>query len=422
MTHGVRMRLVAFLVLSAVGVTYVAANYLGIVDKILGRGLEVHAMLPVSGGLYEGSDVTYRGVSIGQVRRMAVDGDDVRVTLALDEGTRLPSDSPMYVHNLSAVGEQYLDFEPVDDSGPYAEDGDVMVGDESSIPVQEDTLLIQLDELVSSLDGDDLAVVVEELGDLFEGTGRPLQRLIDSTTVFVREARAASDETSALLNTGLTVLRAQSDEQENIRSFARDLGDVAQALAASDDDLRTTLTGGAALSREVDTLLRQVEPTLPVMLGNLVSVNQVITARLSAVEQLLVLFPRLIAGGFTGTPGDGFGHINLQLASTPQPCREGYLPPRKWRQGNDLSDKEPFGRARCKEGPPVNMRGSKYAPEFPPVDGGRRDESGQQYRVAPYDPETGRAGGVRVGTEGGLQGLFGDDSWKWLLLGPVSDR
>ena len=29
-----------------------------------------------------------------------------------------PIDSPMYVHNLSAVGEQYLDFEPPDDDGP----------------------------------------------------------------------------------------------------------------------------------------------------------------------------------------------------------------------------------------------------------------------------------------------------------------
>ena len=30
----------------------------------------------------------------------------------------------MYVHNLSAVGEQYLDFEPPDNKGPYAEAGD----------------------------------------------------------------------------------------------------------------------------------------------------------------------------------------------------------------------------------------------------------------------------------------------------------
>ncbi len=30
----------------------------------------------------------------------------------------------MFVHNLSAVGEQYLDFEPPDDQGPYARSGD----------------------------------------------------------------------------------------------------------------------------------------------------------------------------------------------------------------------------------------------------------------------------------------------------------
>ena len=58
MSRGVRIRIAAFLVLSAVGIVYVTASYLGFVDRVLGRGLTVHATLPTSGGLYEGSEVT----------------------------------------------------------------------------------------------------------------------------------------------------------------------------------------------------------------------------------------------------------------------------------------------------------------------------------------------------------------------------
>ena len=36
MTTGVKIRLMAFLVLSAVGIVYIAASYLGLVDKALG--------------------------------------------------------------------------------------------------------------------------------------------------------------------------------------------------------------------------------------------------------------------------------------------------------------------------------------------------------------------------------------------------
>ena len=40
-----------------------------------------------------------------------------------------------------------------------------------------------------------------------------------------------------------------------------------------------------------------------------------------------MVFPRMIAGGFTGTPDDGYGHVNLQLDYSVPPCTEGYKPP-----------------------------------------------------------------------------------------------
>ena len=38
MTRGIKVRIVAFLALSAVGIVYVTGSYLGFVDKMLGRG------------------------------------------------------------------------------------------------------------------------------------------------------------------------------------------------------------------------------------------------------------------------------------------------------------------------------------------------------------------------------------------------
>jgi phospholipid/cholesterol/gamma-HCH transport system substrate-binding protein len=414
MTAGVKVRLMAFLVLSAVGVVYIAASYLGLVDKVLDKGVDIHATLPRSAGLFVGSEVTYRGLKVGKVEGMRVTDDGVRLDLALEEGTRIPVDSPMYVHNLSAVGEQYLDFEPVDDTGPFAEDGDTIKGGPQSLPVDEDDLLVQLDELVGSVDRRDLRTVVAELGTMFHDTGRPLQRLVDNGDLFVREAQAHQDETVALLDHGLTVLRTQAREGDDIRAFSEDLADLTGALATSDRDLRTVLTDGGAAAREMDGLLRDLEPTLPVALANLVTVNQVVTPRLTAVEQLLVTFPRMISSGFTGTPGDGYGHINLQLAGEPQPCRKGYLDPDRWRRGNDLTDGPIYTKAHCASGAPYNMRGSKYAPEF--------GSPGASARVAPGGGATSRLDAAVVSGRGGQQAVFGDDSWKWLLVGPVKSR
>ena len=384
MTRGVRVRLVAFVILSAVGIVYVASNFLGITDRLLGKGVSIEATLPGSGGLFTGSEVTYRGVKVGKVSAMDVTPEGLRVKMALKDGTKIPLDSKIYVHNLSAVGEQYLDFEPPDNDPPYAKNGDVINGDMSSLPTSEEVLLTQMDSLVSSVDGAELSTVVAEAGTMFRGTANPLQRMVDSGTQFVDEAAANTDSTITLLDTGKTVLQTQADHEQDIRTFANDLADLTGTLRTSDKDIRTILQGGPPAVREVNSLLKGLEPTMPVFLSNLVTTNQVLTANIPALEQMLVVFPHVIAAGFTGTPGDGYGHINLQFNNNVPPCTKGYKPPSQWRPATDTSD-GPIYPAQCKSGPPQSMRGFNHAPSS-----GSASSPGRAYRVSTYDARSGK--------------------------------
>ena len=118
--------------------------------------------------------------------------------------------------------------------------------------------------------------MIAELGTMFNDTGRPLGRLIDNGDLFIREAQANQDETVALLDNGLTVLRTQAARGRASRRSAA-FADLTGALARSDKDLRTVLDDGGSAAREMDRLLEDLEPTLPVALANLVTVNQVVT-------------------------------------------------------------------------------------------------------------------------------------------------
>jgi phospholipid/cholesterol/gamma-HCH transport system substrate-binding protein len=423
MSRGVRIRLAAFVALSAVGITYITATYLGVVDRVLGRGLTVTASLPGSGGLFEGSEVTYRGVKIGKVSRMDATEDGVEVRMELEDGTKLPLDSTVHVHNLSAVGEQYLDFQPPDDDGPYAEDGSRFEGDASSLPVDEGDLLIDLDRFVSSVDKESLQKVVKELGLMFAGTGTDLQRLLDGGSQFIAEASEHTDETIALLDNGLTVLRTQQGQKENIRRFAKDLNTLTTVLRRNDGNLRSVLSRTPGAARALDRMLKDLEPTLPVLLGDLVSVGQVLVSELDGIEQLLVTYPALLAAGPTGSTADGWGHVNVQMDYSVPPCTEGYLPPDDWRSTQDLTDKEPAD-VNCTAGPPYTMRGHKYVPSA------RRNKAspGRVYSGT-YDPATGQVPGL-VDSDGTAVKLrpsenlsvLGGDAWKWLLVGPVASR
>ncbi len=369
MRRGIKVRLVAFVMLSAMGILYIGANYLGFVDQALGRGYTVHVLLPDSGGLYQGSEASYRGVRIGKVSKMEVDGKGLRVDLAIDDGTKIPADSPVFVHNLSVVGEQYISFEPATKGGRLLKDGDTVQGTPESLPLGEDVLLQDLDSFVSSVNASELNTVVTELGTMFTGNANPLRSMVDSAQEFIDAAVENEPQTLALLDDAKTVLQTQKDNSASIRSFAKDLADVTDTLATSDQDVRKILDRAAPAADEVTALVSTLRTSLPPLLRPLISVTEVLDARLPALEQLLVTFPRLISSGPSAltdgkqTDGQKFGRVNLNMNElTPAACTDGYLPPGQWRPTAEETFVAPYYEAKCASGPPINMRGTKYAP------------------------------------------------------------
>jgi phospholipid/cholesterol/gamma-HCH transport system substrate-binding protein len=388
MRRGIKVRLIAFVLLSALGMVYVGASYLGFVDKVLGRGYTVHVLLPQSGGLFEGSEVTYRGVKVGEVSKMSVKDRGLRVDVAIEEGVRVPKTSPVYVHNLSAVGEQYLSFEPASKQGPMLQAGDTVRGTKDSLPLGEEVLMQDLSRFVSSVNGSELNTVVNELGVMFRDNANPLRSMVDSTQAFIEAARANESPTVDLLHNALPVLQTQADNAGNIRSFSRDLAALTGTVASSDAKIRRILDQAGPAADELVLLVRDLRRLLPKLLPPLIGVSELLDARLPALEQLLVTFPRLVSAGPSALLSEGdsrFGRVNLNLNQQPGPCEEGYLPPGQWRPTSNeeaatsppLSSDETFEPnfpAECNEGPPVNMRGMKHAPDPVGFDGGSDDD------------------------------------------------
>jgi phospholipid/cholesterol/gamma-HCH transport system substrate-binding protein len=423
MTRAVKARLVAFGLLSAFGIFYACANYLGFVDQLLDRGYTVAARLESSGGLYEGSEVTYRGVPIGNVGQMDVTSYGVRAELDIEEGWRVPSGARAEVHNESAVGEQYVDLVPQTASGPYFDDGDVIPLSRTGTPLPEEDLLLHVDSLVSSVPQDDLRTVIGELGDAFEGTSPRLQKLIDGGTSLIDTADRNLPATIRLIEDSQRVLATQDQQAGNIATLARELANLTGTIRRSDPHVRTVLRDGSGAARQVDDLFRRLGPTMPVMLENLTTLGQVSTVRLPALEQMLVAFPRVISAGFTGTTPDGYGHVNVQFAQDPPVCRKGFLPPSQWRSPLDTTDGVLHDEVRCREPLPTVPRGPRYAPSY----GGSGDSgggSGTANRSAPFGMTSqavtpdGRQ--ITVTAQGGQQQLFGEESWRWMLIGPLT--
>lgn len=411
----VKLQVLTFVIISLLGVAYVGLRYVGIGAALFEDSYSIGADFAESGGIFSGAEVTYRGVTIGKVGKLELRPGGVRVHMTIDGNTKLPRDTEAVVANRSAVGEQYLDLRPNTAAGPYLKPGNVIPRSKTATPLPVETLLLNLDKLVNSVGRDDLATVIDELGKAFAGGGQDLQRLLDNGDALIAAADANLQQTIALIRDGRTVLATQSATSQEIKRFAAGLATLSDQLRKSDPDIRRLLADGPGAAAQLQSLLAGLRPTLGVLLSNLIVVGNVQSRRLPGLEQALVTYPAVTTGGFTvvrfdPTTGQWTSRFGLELNDDPPPCKAAY------------TKKSP--PANCTSAELAAGSGVRSAANAPRPGGGGAGSPGGSGQTSSAPPADGydSLAYLTAGSTGGQQRLFGDQSWKWLLVGPLARR
>ena len=424
-TRRTKVQLMIFVLITMIGVSYVGARYARLDRLFFDDSYRVAAHFAESGGIFEGAQVSYRGVAVGQVGELELTDGGVDVLLDIDDDSKpIPADTRAVVANRSAVGEQYVDLQPETSAGPFLGDGDDIPRAMTETPIATTQLLVDLDRTVNSVNKDSLRTVVGELGKAFQGTGEDLGQIIDTSNSFIRTANDNFEVTTDLLEDGNVVLTTQLDKASAIRSFASDLSKFSDTLVSSDRDLRRVIENGSATATQLRTFLEDNRVDLGELINNLVTTGEVTAKHIDGTEMILVAYPYVVAGGYTVVdkdPGSGLydAHFGLILTQEPHVCTGGYEGTDK-RSPQDGSNRPMNEAAQCTEPQSKsNARGGQHAP-------GR---AGTAYRppvVGTYDRETGsvsytdRSPSDGVTYTGGAASMFGEESWKWLLLQPLS--
>jgi phospholipid/cholesterol/gamma-HCH transport system substrate-binding protein len=369
LTRFVRNQLIIFTIASIVGVAVMLFAYMQ-VPTLLGVGrINVKMDLPAAGGLYRFSNVTYRGVEVGKVTDVKLTENGAQATLTLDTSPKIPADLKAEVRSVSAVGEQYVDLRPRTDSGPYLEDGSVIAKDNTTIPQEVGPMLDQLNKLVGSIPKDRISDLLDESFKAFNGAGPDFQSLLDSASKITDDVNSVSDQARGLIDDSGPLLDSQAETADQIRTWARSLSGVTAQIAQNDPQVRSILQRGPGFAQEVSSLLEQVKPTLPILLANLTTVSQILVTYNPSIEQLLVIFPGIIAAqqsfglpknNPTGLPSGDFA----LTINDPPPCTVGFIPPSQWRNPADEEVIDTPDGLYCKlpQDAPVSVRGARNYP------------------------------------------------------------
>ncbi|KAA0916529.1 MCE family protein [Dietzia sp. ANT_WB102] len=390
MSRFVKIQLAIFSIVTVIGLTVMSVVYLKIPTVLGWQRTDVALEMPDTGGLYENANVSYLGNVIGRVDAVTLKPGHVVADMHFDSRAQVPENVRAEVRSVSAIGEQYVDFVPQGEPKGKLASGTVLGSDRVDMPQDIGPVLDQATALMASIDDPKLKNVVAEAFDAFNGSERDLQQFLDSAQLLLEEADRNTDVTRKLIADAEPVLDSQLRSSDSIRAWTRNLADVTDQLRTNEPQLTSLMQRGPDSLGRVTKVLNDLQPTMPVLVANLVSVGEVGVVYNRSIEQVLVLYPALVSGLLTAIDGAKDSNqikvdFNLQINDTP-PCTTGFLPAADRRSPADLSVPSQINGLYCKipQDSQIATRGARNLPcmEYP----GRRAASPEECAANNYTP------------------------------------
>jgi phospholipid/cholesterol/gamma-HCH transport system substrate-binding protein len=289
----IRINLIGFLVIS-MGLIYGMATQ---VLTILQGRYSVNAIFPDAGGVFTNQEVTYRGMTVGQVGKMEVVPEGVRLELIIKDDFKIPAeDVEARVMFKSAVGEQFVDLLPQSNRAPYLADGDEIPLEQTSIPVSTQALLSTTQSVLEGVPPEALAGAIDSLAEGLAGEGSDLALMLESLADLSELFAERAPEVIGILENGTQVGDAFLRSKEDFANAIRDLVQVADILADNRPNLERLLNGANLLSDELVALIQANRGVLNRVINELADINAYQAAKRPELSRLLKQLPKGLLG------------------------------------------------------------------------------------------------------------------------------
>lgn len=337
----VMINMVGFLVLSLGFTWWLATQVLSSLQERISVVLE----LDDAGGVFTSQEVTYRGITVGQIGKMTVVDDGVEIELDINASHQIPKeDLEARVMFKSAVGEQFVDLLPESDGPPYLEDGDHIPKENTTIPVSTQELLTTVEAVLRGVPPEDLKGAVDALGGGLTGRGPDIATIIESSAILAETFAERGDEFEGILKNGTKVGEEFIKSREDFATAIRELVTVSDTLADGTVDLERLMRGGNTTSREVVALLREHNKGVNEFLIEFAEVNRIQAEHGDDLAQILKFLPQGLLG-VVNTFEDDTGLVRFSLVNDQENPACSYGTAR--RSPDDRSNRLPPKNARC---------------------------------------------------------------------------
>jgi phospholipid/cholesterol/gamma-HCH transport system substrate-binding protein len=252
-------------------------------------------------GLYPGDDVRVVGVPVGKIDAIEPRASDVKVTMTVQDGVKVPADAKAIIVAPNLVAARFIQLTPPYTSGPVMADGAQIGLVRTGVPVEWDEVKQQLTQLSAQLGPKQgsmqgpLSAFVNQAADTFDGNGDSFREALRELS---QTAGRLGDSRSDLFGTvrNLQVLiNALSNSNQQIVQFTNHVASVSQVLADSSADLDNTLGTLTQALKDVRGFLNENNEALIGQIGKLTDFTNILTDHSDDIEQILHVTPNGLA-------------------------------------------------------------------------------------------------------------------------------
>jgi phospholipid/cholesterol/gamma-HCH transport system substrate-binding protein len=267
-------------------------------------------------GLFPGAAVDVLGVKVGTVTDVQNVGDKVHVTLAVDQGTRIPSSAFASLVAAQLLGSPDVDLNPGYTQGPTLGPGATIPQDHTAVPVSTDELLKELQHTLNAINPHAVGNLVTNLATDLDGQGANLNKLIASAAGTVQLLATKGNDLGQLNGTLAQLTGTLDTDTSQIEQLVQQYDTVSTTVAQHSGQLSDAITQLAGASSGLVSLLVPNLQPLEADVGTVTTVGRTLDRNLSSVDAILQNGNNLFQGAARAYDPN-YNWLNLNLAAAP---------------------------------------------------------------------------------------------------------
>ena len=297
------------------GVVIVAGVVVGVEVTKGAPTYPINVVYSSAPGLFTGAAVDVLGVKVGTVTNVENVGDKVDVTLAVKQGTKIPSSAYASLVSPQLLGSPDVDLNPGYTGGPYLPAGTTIAESHTAVPVSTDEVLKELQRTLNAINPNAVGDLVSNLATDLDGQGTNLNKLIASAAGTVQLLADKGNDLGQLNGTLAQLTGTLDTDTAQIEHLVEQYDTVSTTLAQHSGQLNDAITQLAGASSSLVSLLVPNLQPLEADVGTVTTVGRTLDRNLSSVDEILQSGNNLFQGAKRAyDPNYNWLDLNLDTA------------------------------------------------------------------------------------------------------------